>query len=69
MLTWIFHFAAVLKDRLESRVISWIDYFQQCAAYLNGESDKIPALPAHKTSSPRVECPKILGMSSRITTC
>lgn len=65
MLTCVVHFAAVLKDKLESRLISWTDYFQQCVTYLDGESDKMPTLPAHKTSSPRVECPKILGMSPR----
>lgn len=61
-----FIFKAVLRDRLETRLIAWADYFQQCTSYISSQSDQRPSLPVHKTTSTRVQCPKVLGMFYRL---
>lgn len=57
---------ALVRDKLESRLIAWTDYFQGCTQFLTGQADQKPSLPAHKTSSTRVHCPKVLGPNSKI---
>ncbi|KAF9529805.1 hypothetical protein CPB83DRAFT_852231 [Crepidotus variabilis] len=50
---------AFSRDRLESKLINWIEYFQQCATYIDGQSDQRPALPSHRSST-RTHYPKVL---------
>ena len=51
----------LVRDKLESRLITWTDYFQSCTQFLTGLVDQTPNLPAYKTASARAHYPKVLG--------